>query len=461
MKKAGKYTIIIALLLVSAYLIFTKPVDHTPYFESEYFEKSLLKTDSLKNHCAIINDSIQAGFATVSITPLFNQPEDDYKEGKFMQLPLAGYGGRKGEPATGIHDSIFVKVAALKTGSQTLFFVSADLLIMPPNVVDYAVEILSNHGISRSQLYFSATHTHSSLGAWGYGFIARQFAGKENPNLPKWLGLKTAEAVLKAAENLMPAEIASGNFEAGRFTKNRLIGDLGTKNDDFSYIFLKQTDGKTGVIGSFSAHPTILGSENMQISAEYPGYWVRKMEESVDYALFLAGSMGSQRPAGDGKEFERARNIGESLADSLLMRLDEIITEKSTSIALVSMEMPLPKFNIRLSTQRNLSGFFSNKLMPYTDSGYLQAVRLGNMVWVSTPADFSGEYAVQIKNELKAKGFDANITSFNGKYLGYIIPGRYFYIDKYESRVMSWFGPNMGDYTMDLIRQLCEIVTVN
>lgn len=99
--------------------------------------------------------------------------------------------------------------------------------------------------------------------------------------------------------------------------------------------------------------------------------------------------------------------------------------------------------------------------MPYTGSGYLQAVRIGNMVWISTPADFSGEYAVQIKNELKVKGFDANITSFNGKYLGYIIPGRYFYLDKYEARVMGWFGPNMGDYSFDLIRRLSEIVTTN
>ncbi len=82
---------------------------------------------------------------------------------------------------------------------------------------------------------------------------------------------------------------------------------------------------------------------------------------------------------------------------------------------------------------------------------YLQAARIGNMVWITAPADFSGEYALQIKNSLAVKGFMANVTSFNGNYVGYIIPGKYFYLDEYESRLMGWFGPNMGEYTVDLI----------
>lgn len=81
------------------------------------------------------------------------------------------------------------------------------------------------------------------------------------------------------------------------------------------------------------------------------------------------------------------------------------------------------------------------------------------MVWITTPCDFSGEYALQIKNSLAAKGFNANISSFNGSYVGYIIPGRYFYLDEYESKLMGWFGPNMGEYTVDLIRRITDIVT--
>ena len=96
--------------------------------------------------------------------------------------------------------------------------------------------------------------------------------------------------------------------------------------------------------------------------------------------------------------------------------------------------------------------------MPRPENAYLQTLRIGNMLWITTPCDFSGEYALQIKNALEAKGFSANVSSFNGSYVGYVIPGRYFYMDEYESKLMGWFGPDMGEYTVDLIRKMTEVV---
>jgi len=59
---------------------------------------------------------------------------------------------------------------------------------------------------------------------------------------------------------------------------------------------------------------------------------------------------------------------------------------------------------------------------------------------------------------LAGKGYEAIISSFNGSYVGYIIPGKYFYLDHYESKLMGWFGPTMGDYTMDLIDQMISAI---
>lgn len=199
----------------------------------------------------------------------------------------------------------------------------------------------------------------------------------------------------------------------------------------------------------------------MEISGDYPGYWQRKMEAtSVDLAVFLAGSVGSQSPVGEGKDFERPKMIGESLADSLNRYLPKTKLDRTIQLSAVSIKMPLPEFHIRISDHRNLTTAVSDKLMPFPMNPYLQAIRIGQFVWISTPADFSGEYAVQIKNNLAVKGFLSNISSFNGSYVGYIIPGRYFYMDEYESKTMGWFGPNMGEYTMDVIRRMTDLVTV-
>ena len=119
----------------------------------------------------------------------------------------------------------------------------------------------------------------------------------------------------------------------------------------------------------------------------------------------------------------------------------------------------MPEYHIRLTTKLNLATALSNKLLPLSDNVYLQAVRIGNMIWITTPCDFSGEFALQLKNSLAAYGFNANVTSFNGSYVGYIVPGRYFYLDEYEPKTMGWFGPNMGEYMMDLIRQLSRAIT--
>uniref|UniRef100_UPI003217C2AB neutral/alkaline non-lysosomal ceramidase N-terminal domain-containing protein n=1 Tax=uncultured Draconibacterium sp. TaxID=1573823 RepID=UPI003217C2AB len=459
LRRIGISVTIIIVLLAVVYFWGTVPVSQTSYFESDYYKNECNQIEKLAQAHSKNNDSLMAGFAKVSITPKLNCAADNSATGEFTHLPLSGYGARKGASATGIHDSIFVKAAALKVNQKLLVFVGADLLIIPPNITDSVMEKLIVKGYRREQLLFSATHTHSSLGAWGQGWVGEQFAGEYNPELVEWLVLKFTDAVEKAVTNLKPAKIGTGDFNAKDYTRNRLIGNLGTKNDGFSFIYLAQTDGKSAVIGSFSAHSTTLGDKNMQISGDYPGYWQRKMEKtSVNYAIFFAGSVGSQTHCGEGKGFEKPRFIGESLADSLTIHLKRTVLSPTLAVSIVTLKLQLPDYNIRLSTKRNLSTFLCQKINPLPDNSFLQVARFGDMIWITTPSDFSGEYALQIKNNLAARGFKANVSSFNGSYLGYIIPGKYFYLDKYEPKTMGWFGPNMGDYTMDLIHQLTEIV---
>jgi neutral ceramidase len=461
MKRLG---IIVGIILLSLFLVFflgTSSVETTPYFETDYYQQTVARLDSITStNLTRTIDSVKAGFARVSITPALHNPFDNYQSGKFIQVPLAGFGARKGKPATGIHDSIFVTAAALSIGKQTVIIVSADLLIMPPNIVDSVSMVLSKNGIQREQVFYSATHTHSSVGAWGSGYVGEMFAGEENAALERWLVQQISHVILSAVEDLRPARIGTGNFTVGAYTSNRLIGKSGNKNNDFSFISLEQIGYNKAIIGSYSAHATTLGADNWEISADYPGYWRRKIEEtSADYALFVAGSVGSQSPAGEGHGFDRAKYIGEALADSLNAHLSTVILKDTITFSCLSLKMQLPEYNIRITSNTNLATLLTEKLLPLSDNVYLQAVRLGDMIWISTPSDFSGEYALQLKHSLSAYGFNANVTSFNGSYVGYIVPGRYFYLDEYEPKVMGWFGPNMGEYTMDVIRQVSRAIT--
>ena len=463
MKKNRKISLAIAgvlgIIFIPLVFLISCRVDHSPYFKSNYYQKTSSRLDSLTKKRTLSNDFVEAGFSKVSITPSVGYSKDSLAVGQFIEAPLAGFGARKGKSATGTHDSIFVKAAAIKVGTQLVVIVGADLLIMPPNIIDEVTLVLEKKGIPRSQVFYSASHTHSSIGGWGPGFIGEQFAGKANPHVNQWLVQQIAQAVTMAIADLKPARIGNGYFNAAPYTRNRLVGESGTKNNDFNFISIQQKEGRKAVVGSFGAHATTIGADNMQFSADYPGYWQRKMEQgSVDLAIFCGGSVGSQSPSGEGKGFEKPKKIGESLADSLEIHLGKLEHKDKIDMSTMSLKMDLPDYNIRLTTKLHFSTWLSKKLMPLPENVYLQVIKIGNLIWMTTPCDFSGEFARQLKDALAIRGFNANVTSFNGSYVGYIIPGKYFYLDAYEPKTMGWFGPNMGEYTFELLRHLSEII---
>ncbi len=457
MKKLLKITGITTAVLIVIAAFLTSSNNHTPYFESHYFTESLQRLDENKEKIVSTSDSLQAGFSKLSLTPNFTHPnQPDYIE----NVPLAGYGARKGKAATGIHDSVFVKAIAIKSGSNLIVGVTGGILIMPPNVIDLVEKELPNYGLTREQIFFSATHTHSSIGGWGPGLIGGQFAGTFEPKLVEWLTQQITSAIVLAINDLQPAAMGYGTFEAGNFTRNRLVGKLGVTNNDFDFIRFRQASGREAVMGVFSAHTTVLGADNLEISGDYAGYWERKTEQQTGaMALFFAGSMGSQSPVGEGHGFERAQYIGESLADSLLKYYPMTKLCHTPKIASVSLKMDMPDYKIRITPHIGLSSMVSRKMMPFPMNVYLQAIRFNDLIWITTPADFSGEFGREIKNNLAAEGFHATVTGFNGTYVGYVIPGKYYFIDGYEPKTMGWFGPTMGDYTMHLIYDMGRTIT--
>ena len=308
MKKALYFFIGFVVFLGILIFFSTGSVNVDPFVTSSYFKRTMARVDSIRKTEMAVNDSVLAGFSKVSITPGINYATDDAVAGKFKAVPLAGFGARKGKFATGVHDSIFVKAVALKVGPKMMVFVGADLLIMPPNIIDIVTEQLAAKGISRDQLLFSATHSHSSIGAWGPGFVGEQFAGVPNMEIQKWMVGCIVKSVVTAVADLSKSEIGYGSFDAASLTRNRFIGELGTKNNDFTYLLVNQKGKRKAVIGTFSAHATTQGAGNMEFSGDYPGYWERKMEANTyDVAVFFAGSIGSQSPTGKGKGFESAR----------------------------------------------------------------------------------------------------------------------------------------------------------
>ena len=291
-----------------------------PILTADYYRETITSLDSISSRLSLAQGEVEVGIGRVSITPGLGAVEDDPLAGVFKEIPLAGFGSRKGTFAEGIHDSLFVKAVAIRVQEQLLVLIGSDMLIVPPNISEGVTRLVSEKmGLKRNQLFFSATHTHSSVGAWSEGFVGKEFAGESNPNVADWLVRQFSRAIENAVEDLQPGQIGSGSFDVPQLISNRLMGEMGEENSEFVFISANQSSGRKALLGSFDAHATTLGSWNMQFSGDYPGYWQRKLErEGIDMAVFFAGSVGSHSANSEGEKFEKAKYLGEALADSVL-----------------------------------------------------------------------------------------------------------------------------------------------
>jgi hypothetical protein len=445
-------TLVVAALLLAC----LDGVDYRPYLREPYYAGTMARLRARSGTNSVVRGELSAGFGRASLTPAVNAPADDPASGRFRSLPLAGYGNRGGKSATGVHDDLHIKAVALRVGDRIGVMLGADALIIPREVTGMAMRrIESELKLSREQIYLSATHTHCGPGGWGEGMVAEAFAGDYQPGARAWFADRVVAAVREAVADLKPAAFGSGSFAAPEFVRNRLVGSLGEVDPEFSYLVLKQNPGKIAVLGSYSAHATVLSGDVMEFSADYPGSWQRSVEQSTGgLAVFLAGGVGSHGPVSGGKGFEGTEWMGGELARRLLDQLPVLPLTNVITFGMQGMDLSLPPLNVRVSDGLRLRPWLARRLMPVGDDSFIQAFRFDDAVWISTPCDFSGELALGIKDFLRVRGRRAVVTSFNGDYVGYVICPRYYHMNGYEPRVMSFFGPNVPDYFGELIRTM-------
>ena len=129
-----KKILLLTLILIIISLSFTLTrVDRTPYKKLDFYKKSIHKINQYltENRNASIGDTLLIGFAKVNLTPS-------------NLAPLAGYGNRRPKEMTRVHDSIYVNTTVINNGKNKIAIVSADLLIIPPEVTLILKEKLFN-----------------------------------------------------------------------------------------------------------------------------------------------------------------------------------------------------------------------------------------------------------------------------------------------------------------------------
>jgi len=437
--------VLVFFVLISLGLLFlsVRPVNKKWPSRTKHYRKTLSAFEEETREAPVCNDApVRVGVGKASITPP-------------VGTPLAGYGARKGKPSLGVHDSLFARALLVEAGRCRVCFLTLDALIVPSQVTDQILDSLRVHpGLSPREIVFSATHTHSGPGGWGRGPIQKMFAGNYDRRVVNMLVDSSVAAVRRAFAAVAPGAVAYGQFSASQYTANRLVGKAGTIDSVFTFVVAYRSGAPVAVLGSYAAHSTVLPAGNFLFSGDWPGAWCRYIEKRLGVlALYAAGGVGSHRPRGPGSGYAKARAIGQALAESVLVRVPELKPRRR--ITLRGLRVPLfpGTLQLRISQNFRLTSWLGRWLLK-PGKAWLNGVLLDSLVILSAPADWSGELTNVLRRTADSLGLKLTVTSFNGGYIGYVVPDKYYSLNEYETRLMSFYGPHTATYLMDIFRRI-------
>lgn len=432
------------LLLLVLLACMVAPVDDTPYTQMPYYQQWKQEATALPaNVPSLLGDSLKVGWAKVNFTPL-------------TPTPTAGYGVRQGAHYKSVHDSIYVRAIVIDNGQTRAAIVAADLLIMPPAVTEQLKTKLKSTGIPCENVYLGATHTHNSMGGWSGGIVGRLFGGKFNPDNVTWIADAVVKAVQLAQKDIRPASVGYHEVADTARIRNRLIKG-GPIDPYIRTLQLVRNDGTKALVCSYGAHSTIMSSDNIVLSRDYPGVLVDSLEQGeANFAMFMSGAVGSMSPKIEGEnDIIQARAEADSLEADVQKQLLGMSLSSKAAFRMVTLPLPLREANPRVTLGWRLRPWVFN--WAFGDfPNYVKAMRIGNVLMVGFPCDFSGELIAEMSAYANQKGLKLMVTSFNGGYIGYITPDKYYERDTYETLVMNWFGPYNGAYFQEITRDLVD-----
>ncbi len=424
--------------LILGALVTPWPVDETSYTASVHFRDTTRRLE--ETPLKVSAGELQVGVAQVDLTPP-------------SPVPLAGFIGQVLQPYQGVNSKCSGKALTISARTLVVTVVAADLLLIDDRM---ARSILSRTGLAREQIYFTATHTHSGPGGWGNHPLERLVSGTFDPSLFDFLCERLAEAVLLSRSRLAPAEVAFVQTTLGGLQRNRISPDQPT-NDVFSaWLFRSRDQGSKrrglATLATFGAHATISHPTPPRLGGDYPAAFARSLEDQADagIVLFAAGTVGDASPVRlpASSQQQSVEAFGKILTDSLSKLIRTASFKGFVELANLGLKIDLPPAQVPFcSPKLRFNPLFS--WWVGRRNSYLHVLKIGPAILVGFPGDFSGRLADRFRETSPVVA-----TSFNGDYTGYLVSNDVFRLHPcYETRWMSFFGPDLGDYLVDLSRR--------
>jgi neutral ceramidase len=254
--------------------------------------------------------SLLAGAARRDITP----PRGIYQ---------IGYGDRvKGN--IGVHDHLTATALMFDDGTKRIAIVALDMLTINEFIVDRV-----RTRLAPTEVLLCCSHTHSGPIAY-----ADERSSRKNRDYIDTLVDNIVSAVQEAGSHLLPAhlEYSHGEANVGINRRERMpdghmeIGRNpdGARDKSVQVVsVISDADGtRLATLVNYACHGTVLGPDNLLISADWIGAMRQKVEAELGGSvLFLQGATANINPDmywEDARVFEKVSEQGTAVANAVL-----------------------------------------------------------------------------------------------------------------------------------------------
>jgi neutral ceramidase len=298
------------------------------------------------------NEHLLVGVASRVITPP-------------LGCELAGFDARKGV-ATAIHDDLFARAVVIASQAQSVVSVSLDLIGISQEFTESVRRAIhATVGIAPRDIILTATHTHCGPVTIKHFFNADQ---QLDSAYMATLEEAVVDAIREAFERKIPARIKTGLVPVSGVASNRRT-ESGQPIDPFAGVLL--TESLAGevqaVLVNFPCHPTVLGPNTLEVTRDFPHYFVERMQEQLGGGVTPIYSNGAEGDLSIGhksylsavgiiapfRTFEKAKEVGVRLADCVIDGLGTLVVEKPELASRhMVVALPLKSYPPREEMQR-------------------------------------------------------------------------------------------------------------
>lgn len=402
---------------------------------------------------------ITAGAHKVNITPPIG-------------FPLAGYGNRE-KGSEGLDDELYAKALVLDDGNTKVPIVTTDLIAVSPSfVASVRQRVERKTGIPATNVMVCASHTHFGPALKHLVYLPQEAQAEFHGAYVENASRLIAGAVQLADASRRDARIGHGlgNAEPLVFNRRPKGPDgkmvmtfrppkpedarsltLGPTDPEVPVLTVEGTDGVAiATLISLACHPVCGVDRLYRLSADYPGYAMKVVEEVTGgVCMFALGCAGNIVPAE--REGPARRRIGMGLGGEVVKVLHQMETSSDVELRVLSETIELPvrplptpeeaqeqvedaerklaawdetetaAENLRtprgeLAFARHLKGMVEELGAQTTVTTETQAIRIGDLVLMCLP----GEVYVEIGLKIKERSANTFVFSLCNDGLDYV-----------------------------------------